>query len=344
MYEKPSGESRSRRDSGSGYGGGGTGGGCGEVSADTTTAAATTSVAAATSSAPSSSSASAGSSPFGKGYGLKMRSQLQKAVRRMSGNLTSSSSAAESPTAATGRASMEKPGWGARTAVASAVPMTITNRRSRNTSSRDEDAEDDHCVLDMTCVVMSRSLPLDRTLAFPLPPPPRPIPPPPTTTTQQHPRQLHHAHQQMPHQHYLQYQQRRLQRLQKADSSPLPERGHRPSIGTSDGDADSPSVPRRSSQPFRGGSPACLDSFPFSSAFAYSLAGASSPFPCGSEAVMINSALAHDAFREQQHQQHLEDEGSLVRYKLISLTGLGTFLFSSSRGLHHRLNILSKGI
>ena len=98
-------------------------------------------------------------------------------------------------------------------------------------------------------------------------------------------------------------QQRRQNRLQKADSSPLPNRhnvtedgtaarnGRRASQGcTENGTAHSERDP--------------MNSFPFSSAFTYSL-GKVSPFPCGSDAVMINSTLAHDAF-----------QGELVRFFL----------------------------
>ena len=42
-----------------------------------------------------------------------------------------------------------------------------------------------------------------------------------------------------------------------------------------------------------------LRDFPFSTAFTYSLGKGASPFPCGSEAVMINSSLAHEAFQAE---------------------------------------------
>ena len=112
--------------------------------------------------------------------------------------------------------------------------------------------------------------------------------------------------------------------MHKADSSPLPEK-RRSSVLAEDAVSVSPggdgmvanvygvanqrlaTAVRRASQPApstaaRNSAPgsSSLDEFPYSSAFAYSLSNAS-PFPCGSEAVMINSALAHDAFQEMQN-------------------------------------------
>lgn len=75
---------------------------------------------------------------------------------------------------------------------------------------------------------------------------------------------------------------RRFQRMHKADSSPLPQRPPLPEQERH----------RRASQPVD----SRWENFPFSSAFTYGR-GTTVPFPCGSEAVMINSALAHQAFQ-----------------------------------------------
>ena len=91
---------------------------------------------------------------------------------------------------------------------------------------------------------------------------------------------------------------RRAQRLHKAESTPLP-RGR--SCSSHAHHSHAPSDRRRASQPAPCSSvDDTYNDFPYSSAFAYTLVGKASPFPCGSEAVMINSSLAHDAFREYQ--------------------------------------------
>ncbi|XP_059086007.1 5'-AMP-activated protein kinase subunit gamma-2-like isoform X4 [Tigriopus californicus] len=89
---------------------------------------------------------------------------------------------------------------------------------------------------------------------------------------------------------------RRLQRMHKADSSPLPQ---------------GPPLPeqerrRRASQPVGNR----WENFPFSSAFTYGR-GTTVPFPCGSEAVMINSALAHQAFQSYMKNAAASDQTSM---------------------------------
>ncbi len=108
--------------------------------------------------------------------------------------------------------------------------------------------------------------------------------------------------------------ERRAERpLYKADSSPLPQKRRISAVEK----VTAAESCRRASQPIGaaataaaakhhqemdragdggGGGARLLDAWPFSSAFTYGL-GKATPFPCGSEAVMINSALALDAFQ-----------------------------------------------
>ena len=81
--------------------------------------------------------------------------------------------------------------------------------------------------------------------------------------------------------------------LQKADSSPLPQRAvSRPlERARAIDDGYSAAGARRASTPTEA-------VFPFCSAYTATAAG-TSPFPCGSEGVLINSTLAHKAFLEQ---------------------------------------------
>ena len=75
--------------------------------------------------------------------------------------------------------------------------------------------------------------------------------------------------------------------LRKADSSPLPPRSSIPGGRT-----------RSSSHDTEAELPHPIDEFPYSPAFAYAPVGKESThFPCGSEAVMINSELAFEAFK-----------------------------------------------
>ena len=87
--------------------------------------------------------------------------------------------------------------------------------------------------------------------------------------------------------------------LCRGDSSPLPARCRRASI------------------------PNPVDEFPYSPAFAYAPAGKESThFPCGSEAVMINSALALEAFRSLEEVNSGGGALALARSPTASRVGL----------------------
>jgi hypothetical protein len=89
-------------------------------------------------------------------------------------------------------------------------------------------------------------------------------------------------------------------RLHKSETSPLPERRdvHRSRRSSQPAPpAHRPVVARGEDAEDATGDDAPIDKFPYSSAFAYSIG---SPFPCGSNAVMINAEMAHEAFRQQR--------------------------------------------
>lgn len=87
--------------------------------------------------------------------------------------------------------------------------------------------------------------------------------------------------------------------LCRGDSSPLPARCRRASI------------------------PNPVDEFPYSPAFAYAPMGKESThFPCGSEAVMINSALALEAFRSLEEVNSGGGALALARSPTASRVGL----------------------
>ena len=175
-----------------------------------------------------------GSAPVPPTRGYRVKSQWQKAVRKLSSGGTSSGSRNTSPsptgagsppgpaaaTASMGpRTSMEKPGW----AVCRANPHAAQYRRTRHLSLNVDGGG-------------GGGGPAVAGAA----------------------------------------QRRNTERppLRRGESSPLPPRSRRSSI------------------------PNPVDEFPYSPAFAYAPAGRESThFPCGSEAVMINSALALEAFR-----------------------------------------------
>ncbi len=220
-----------------------------------------------------------------------MRSQLQRVVRRLSGGNKGSSSSTDDDESLTDSVqqypdrracSVERPGWAARAAGHTApsphvitASMAIEATIARRTRHMSNSSREGRP--DYCAVDLSRSLPPERTFQKPPQPPPQ--------SSQQ--------------------RRRRMQMLQKADSSPLPERSRRI-------EGDSSMIHRRSSQPSSGAGHGALDQFPFCPTFTYSL-GSSSPFPCGSEAVMINSKLAHDAFIEQQQQQQQQQQQAEVR-------------------------------
>jgi hypothetical protein len=168
--------------------------------------------------------------------GYRVRSHIQKAVRRLSvggssgGGTTSPSPTTDSPTPPnSARANMEKPGWGV---VHRANPIAVQYRRTRHHS----------LTVDSGGGVTGGSGVAAGGIGL-------------------HPGQAQRRGSLKPP-------------LRKADSSPLPPDRR----------------DRRSSN--------AIDEFPYSPAFAYAPMGKESThFPCGSEAVMINAALAFEAFK-----------------------------------------------
>jgi len=250
----------------------------------------------------------------GKGYAAKMKSQLQKAVRRISaggGSDSGSSSgygsdAVIASTYAGGvrqprRQSSERPGMSVR------APQP----RTRHMSLQVDRCGDDQrlsCSLPQERIHHFRQYVSAYQTTFPRK----------FATTAQPPVMLipddeEEGEEQDGYEH-CGHSRRRRERFHKAVSSPLPARRARRVSGCG----------RRASQP-AGASPHSPppdeDEEPPEYADA-SFLGPCSPFPCGSEAVMINSALAHDVFRERKlQQQQTLQHGDAVREKTMTFVG-----------------------
>ena len=230
------------------------------------------------------------SGPSSTGY-VRVKTQWQKAVRRMSGG---SGSGGHSPSAhpdlherisrssPMSRSLMERPGWALRQQQqqgAMARPSAVASRTRHLSLNADG--------------VYSISEPADAQQPMSLPPAPQPNLYLPTSVICDK------------GQGQGQGQQRKLH---KADSSPLPSRANPANI-PGQNRVHPESVQRRFSQPAGSAAEPTSDVFPFSKAFTYGI-GKANPFPCGSEAVMINAALAHEAFSSKvsTHAEYGEDE------------------------------------